>query len=242
MMFLRERNKHALLGEVTLRPIYMPTNGPEDWKQFLGEPELHWKLGFSARSIAYAWEESGGLPAEIKSTLEARFGSPVEPLVVIPEYKVAMPGSVTGASQNDVFLFCRVGDQTAVVMVEGKVNESFDKTVQDWLGQTPSAPKQVRIQALCELLGVAQSECLQLRYQLFHRCASAIYEANRFCADHAVMLVHSFSQENRWFDDFSAFARMIGTDPEIGVISTSNAGARPLHIGWVTGDPQFLLR
>lgn len=55
------------------------------------------------------------MPAEIRAALEAKFQAPEEPLVVIPEYKVAMPGSGAGASQNDVFLFCGVGDETTVV-------------------------------------------------------------------------------------------------------------------------------
>jgi hypothetical protein len=225
-----------------LKPIYKPTKGPEDWKELLGEPELHWKTGYSARSIAHSWEESGGLPAEIKDTLERSFGSQIEPLIVIPEHKVPMPGSSAGASQNDVFLLCRTNDGTAVVMIEGKVNESFDKTVGEWLGPTPSSGKKMRIEALSDMFGLYEEQYLDLRYQLFHRCASAILEANRFCATYAVMLVHSFSQEHKWFDDFEAFADAIGAVQGDGEIWTAELPSGPLHIGWVTGDPEFLSR
>lgn len=223
-------------------PIYKPTKGPEDWKEFLGDPELHWKTGYSARSLAYSWEESGGLPAEIREVLELAFGSPVEPLIVIPEYKVPMPGSATGASQNDVFLLCRTNDGTAVVMIEGKVNESFDKTVREWLGPTPSSAKQARIEVLCAMMGGSLLECLDLRYQLFHRCASAILEAKRFNASYAVMLVHSFSQQKRWYEDFTSFSEAIGAETTVGDVRVADLPSGPLHIGWVTGDPQFLSR
>lgn len=227
---------------VLLGPIYRPTAGPEDWKAFLAKPDLHWKTGSSAKSVAYAWEESGGLPQEIKAALEAKFGAAAQPLIVIPEYKVPMPGSDAGASQNDVFMLCRVGEETAVVMVEGKVNESFDETIAKWLGPTPSEGKKHRLQELCKLLGIDQVTCSSLRYQLFHRCASAIFEADRFGATHAVMLVHSFSQEHRWFEDYQAFTQAIGVRSKIGTISTAGAGSRPLHVGWVTGDAAYLAR
>lgn len=182
------------------------------------------------------------MPEEIRNALERSFGAPVEPLIVIPEYKVPMPGSSAGASQNDVFMLCRTSDGTAVVMVEGKVNESFDKTVGDWLGAPPSPGKKTRIEALCAMFGVNEDECLNLRYQLFHRCASAIIEANRFCATYAVMLVHSFSQEHRWFEDFEAFAKAIGAVQGDGDIWTADLPSGPLHVGWVTGDPIYLTR
>ena len=40
------------------------------------------------------------------------------------------------------------------------------------------------------------------KYQLLHRTASAIIEAERFNANHALMLVHSFSLANEWYGDF----------------------------------------
>ena len=39
--------------------ILIPASSPEDWKQFLTEPEKHWKSGYSARSLAYCWHELG---------------------------------------------------------------------------------------------------------------------------------------------------------------------------------------
>jgi len=49
----------------------------------------------------------------------------------------------------------------------------------------------------------------ELRYQLFHRAASAIIKAERIKTDEAAMIVHSFSPRGAWFGDF-AFAGMFG--------------------------------
>lgn len=192
-----------------MSPIYRPTSGPEDWRAFLADPDLHWKTGYSARAMAHALEESAGLPPEIREALAAHFDADIEPLFVVPEHKVAMPGSATGPSQNDVFMFARIGAATAVVMVEGKVNESFDKTIGEWIAGG-SAAKHKRLKGLRELLGLAHPPDPQLRYQLLHRAVSAILEAERFEATHAVMLVQSFSQEHIWFDDFTAFVHALG--------------------------------
>jgi hypothetical protein len=54
-----------------------------------------------------------------------------------------------------------------------------------------------------------------VRYQLLHRTASAVIEAERFGARHAVMLVHSFTEENLWFDDFAEFASVFRLKAEI---------------------------
>ena len=45
--------------------ILIPAQSPEDWKQFLAKPEKHWKTGFSARSLAYCWQEADGIPPDI---------------------------------------------------------------------------------------------------------------------------------------------------------------------------------
>ena len=49
--------------------ILTPASSPEDWKQFLAEPEKHWQQGYSARSLAFCWQEADGIPPEILSVL-----------------------------------------------------------------------------------------------------------------------------------------------------------------------------
>ena len=78
-------------------------------------------------------------------------------------------------------------------------------------------------------------------YQLLHRTASAVIEAERFGAVQAVMLVHSFSPSNRWFVEYKAFAGLFGVTAEVGRLSTVRAKDNmPLHLTWVHGDERFL--
>ena len=52
-----------------MNKIRIPATGPEDWKAFLAEPDKHWKSGYSARSLAYCWQEAGGIPKDVISVL-----------------------------------------------------------------------------------------------------------------------------------------------------------------------------
>jgi hypothetical protein len=88
--------------------------------------------------------------------------------------------------------------------VEGKVEEPFGPTVNEWL-QNASSGKQVRLDAIKEQLEIGDQPLDNIRYQLLHRTASALIEAKWFNASSAVMLVHSFSQEHKWFEDYNEF-------------------------------------
>ena len=168
--------------------IYKPTQNPDCWREFLADPDGHWKTGFSAKSMAHAWEEENGMPARIRDAIQKALSGKLEPLIVIPEYKVPLPGQ-GGDSQNDAFVLARIGSQTAAIMVEGKVNESFDVELTDWMKRA-SDNKKVRLSGLCDILGLGYPPNLSLRYQLLHRTASAIITAEKFKTDIAIMLVH----------------------------------------------------
>lgn len=49
-----------------------------------------------------------------------------------------------------------------------------------------------------------------IRYQVLHRAASALIEAERFRADTALVMVHSFSSEDLGLPDFQAFTQLFG--------------------------------
>src|SRR5207253_2500850 len=101
--------------------ILRPTAGPEDWRQFLAEPDRHWRVGYSAHALAHAWEGADGLPAAVSAVLQtsSRFRR-LEPLLAIPELKVDLPGDAR-PSQTDLWLLARVQDGLVSVAVEGKV-------------------------------------------------------------------------------------------------------------------------
>lgn len=218
--------------------ILIPTTGPQDWQRLLAKPDLHWKSGKSARTLAHCWEASAGMPAEVEHLMADAFG-PAQLLCAVPEHKTALPGGDT-ESQSDILALVRHSRGLATYTIEGKVDESFDKTVSTW-SKTASSGKIERLTFLCATLGL-QSCPPDLRYQLLHRTASALIEAERFDAALAGMIVHSFSPERRWFADFAYFVRLLGGgDAEPGQVTIINTpSSRPLALGWACGDEKFL--
>jgi hypothetical protein len=222
--------------------LYKPTSGPDDWKVFLAEPDKQWKTGFSAKTLAHCWEAAAGLPKEIALMLQPH-GGDAELLLAIPEHKVPLPGSSRGDSQNDVFALARVGERTFAVTVEGKVNEPFAEPLGDWL-KNASDGKRHRLAYICGLLGLALPLPNHIYYQLLHRTASAVIEAERFRTDAAAMIVHSFSPEKERFEDFVQFASLFDIAMKPGMvgqlIAARPSAKRPLYIGWACGDSKFL--
>jgi hypothetical protein len=217
--------------------IYVPATGPDSWKVLLAHPLEQWKTGCSAKTLAYCWEASAGLPPEIG----ALFGPETTLLFGSPEHKVDLPGG-RGPSQTDLFALIRRGEQTISCAVEGKVSETFGPTIQEWLVDA-SAGKIQRLDYLCRLLGLVQPLPPALRYQLVHRSASAAIEAARFKTDEAAMIVHSFSMTAIWFDDFGMFLDLFGLKAIRDQLLTIRLpSGRPMHFGWATGDPGFLTR
>ena len=79
-----------------------------------------------------------------------------------------------------------------------------------------------------------------VRYQLLHRAASALIEAKRFGAPHAVMLVHSFSPSNLWLDDFAECCKVFKSSCAADRLASTTAANRiALHLGWGHGDERY---
>lgn len=219
--------------------VFVPANGPADWQALLADPVKHWRPGYSARTLAHSWANQDGLPPEIKNLLRQNtLLADAEPLLIFPEWKVALPGGVR-PSQNDVWVLAKGNCGLISIAVEGKVDEPFDKTVSEWKATT-SPGKETRLAFLLEVLGLSAPIPDSIRYQLLHRTASAVLEAERFGATHAVMIVHSFSPTNLWFEDFAAFASLYGQNASVGgIVSMRARNGLPLHIGWAHGDEEF---
>ncbi len=217
----------------------MPSTGADDWRRFLAQPDLHWRTGFSARTLAHSWEEAAGLPPEVEAILRERHGA-VELLLAIPEHKTPLPGG-RRESQSDLFALVRYEAGLLVCTIEGKVDEPFGETVGAWC-RDMTAGKEQRLAYLLKLLGL--SKCPPgIHYQLLHRTAAALIEAERFQAASAAMIVHSFSPDRRWFDAYAAFCNLLGVTAEPGRAASVNLpDGRELLLGWACGDPAFLTR
>jgi hypothetical protein len=74
-----------------------------------------------------------------------------------------------------------------------------------------------------------------------HRTVSAILEAKRFRAKEAVMVVHTFSKTNKWFEDFQYFLSLFDLEAGINqVVSVKIANEINLSFAWVHGSEKYL--
>lgn len=222
--------------------ILVPTRSIDDWKRLLAKPDLHWKAGYSAMTLARAWESARqeGFPPEVASilrTTQQPGWDALRLLLAIPEYQVALPGGQR-PSQTDLLALARSQTGLVVVAVEGKVDESLGPTVGEKRREN-SAGVSERLGFLLQSLGLAGCPD-DVRYQLLHRTVSAMLVARDFAAEGAVMLIHSFSPSEKWFADFAAFGGLFGKTPAPGqLVSLGAHDGIPLWAGWCIGDQQF---
>lgn len=226
-----------------MNKIFIPANKPEDWKSLLAEPDKHWKTGYSAKALAYCWQEANGFPECVRNVFKKsgiELFQNIELLLAFPEYKVPLPGG-SRPSQNDIFILAKGNNQLVSIMVEGKVSEPFGKTIAEWR-EDNSEGKHVRLKFLLEELGLEENKQIDtIRYQLLHRTASAIIKAKNFKAENALMLVHSFSRSNEWFDDYSQFLTLFGLNAEPdSLVFAKNINGIDLYFSWVKGDEKYL--
>jgi hypothetical protein len=224
--------------------VYVPSRGPEDWQRFLADPEKQWRRGFSARTAAYSWESANGLPPEIEAlfvTSGVEEFQKVDLLIAIPEHRVSLPPIQGHPSQNDVFALAKAATgQLIALAVEAKVAEPFGPTFDEW-GANTTQGKAERGEFLRSKLGLTDKAIGPIRYQLMHRLASALLEAERFNAGFAALIVHSFSQQDEWFADFARFLALYGAAGRIGeLVKLGVLGQVPTYAGWARGDKRFL--
>ena len=210
---------------------YPPSVGIDDWRKL--HKKKHWRKFYSAYELAVSWESADPfLPREI----QAWFGNSAELLAVIPEHKTPLPGG-RRPSQTDALAFIRYGGVYAVA-VEGKAHESFGPTVGEWR-KDESAGKIERLKFICQTLGLPYPPANEIRYQLLHRTASAVIEAERFHADCAAMFVHSFAykqprETSESFADFLSFLKLFNISLDDKNPYTGTENGKPLYFAWVS--------
>ena len=218
------------------------TSGPEDWQALLADPAMHWRTGYSAKTLAYCWEAADGFPPEVVAALQRTDDELLQaltPILAIPEFKVSLPGGVR-PSQNDLFVLARSTKGPVSIMVEGKVSEPFGLTLDAWLVNASSGKEQ-RLRSLVRTLGLREHIAGSIRYQLLHRAASAVIAGEQYRAIAAIMLIHSFSEARVSWPDYQSFAALFGVDAIEGVVQRLGTNSSiPLFGVWVVGDCSFL--
>jgi hypothetical protein len=224
--------------------LHLPMRKPKDVIPYLGSPG-GWKHGRSAKLIAKCWFEAEGLPEMIRHTLNRCPPDQVSSFAnaqlvdAFLERRTEL-GDGLRPSQSDVLAIVRLPNELAVMVVEGKVDESFGPLVSEWLRDAaPRSGKLLRLKSLAETLGIAVSVCKTLRYQLLHRTASAIYEARRYHAEVAIMMVHSFDPHDAGFEDFARFAAAMGNHDAAAtrVVGPVMRDGIAVYLGWTADRP-----
>ena len=169
-----------------------PITKPEDVIPRLAKQKMHWKKGYSAYELAHSWVRAKGIPCPVAAVLHQVADFRRMELVEGFFEKDTDLRSREQPSQTDLLALIGDGDGFAVLGIEGKVDEPFGPLISEWLVNA-SPTKQTRLSELRKTLGLTGCDVSNLRYQLLHRTAAAIYEAQRYKVRRAVMLVHSFS-------------------------------------------------
>jgi len=228
--------------------ILIPTDGPKSWKQFLADPEKHWKPDRSAMSTAYSWENAWkkeeGMPREIALLFENAEETRLRDarlVLAIPEYKVELEGGRNSPSCNDVFAILSCSHGLISMTVEGKAEEDFGALLKVWKKTTSPRGVQERMSHIMQNVGLNQPLPDDIRYQLLHRTASAVIEADRFHAPFAVVIVQSFVGDDtvNHYEDFCKFIRLFTKTPvKEKLIEISNPHRRRLFAAWVQSKPE----
>jgi hypothetical protein len=226
--------------------FFIPVNHPEDWKHLLAEPAKHWKTGYSAKALAYSWQEANDFPPEVKKVFRDSGISvfkDIKMLMAFPEYKVPLPGGKR-ASQSDIFILAKGGDKLVAITVERKVDEPFGEIISEWKIKDMGGKKE-RLKFLCDQLMLSMDAVEGIHYQLLHRTASAVIEAEKFNARIALMLFHAFEKTpEKYAENFEAYCRFLklfgNKGEENTIISLSKLKSVDLYTGWIRGNLKYL--
>jgi hypothetical protein len=133
----------------------------------------------------------------------------------------------------------RNDNHLAVLGIEGKVEETFGPILALKRKEASSGVNE-RLEYLHTRLGLSKPLPDGIRYQLLHRTVAVLDFAREVHAGAAVMLVHSFSRDGTWYQDFAAFAQALGASPGKDTAFTlPMAGSPQLFLAWVSGDCSF---
>lgn len=192
-----------------IRRLHVPLRTAEDVIPYLGAPH-HWKEGRSAKSLVDQWWAANGIPTSVRTLFDqADEWRNAELIDAFVERQTDLEDGRPSHSQSDLLAIVALEGRLGVVAIEAKVDEGFDKTVAEWL-KNGGPGKAARLEKLCSLFGLKPGEVGDLRYQLFHRTASAILEARRYRASDAAMIVQSWCPKSSGISDFSAFLNALG--------------------------------
>lgn len=116
-----------------IRRIHVPLLSPESIKPHLGA-EHHWKEGRSAKLLIDQWWAANDLPASIKGLLnQASEWRNAELVDAFAERKTSLDDGRPSHPQSDLIAIVGIENRLGILAIEAKVDEGFDKTIEQWL-------------------------------------------------------------------------------------------------------------
>lgn len=223
--------------------LHISTRGIGSWRERLASPDRHWRRERSAFETAVSWEwaalrrRPSQLPEPIERLfLAGGFGDPTL-LIAVAEHQVELAGRGND-SHCDVWGLVGTTVGTVSLSVEAKAQERFgNETLQEFLtgGTSPGSPanRQARWTDIeGHLPTPATGDYLNIRYQLLHRCATAVIEARRLRLRHAAFVVQAFGSPPERADEFTAFCAVMGITPRPQTLTPVNVNDVRLDVGW----------
>jgi hypothetical protein len=172
----------------------------EKWKQFAPPfgGDKQWEDGRSAKELAkYIIGANGILPKEIEAVIPKDLYEG-KSFVWTPEYVTYFDKTIYGPGNgrnHDMVMY----NDKAFIGIEAKADETFDKTLEDWLksgeSENSKANRKKRLNAMCNLIlgrGYLQKTDSGLRYQLFSAITGIIIEAEKRSLENAMLVIITF--------------------------------------------------
>lgn len=216
-----------------IRRVHIPLKRPEDIIPYLGAPH-HWREGRSAKCLIDQWWNANDIPLSIKAMLDqAPEWSDAKLIDAFAERCTNLGDGRPSHSQSDLLAVVELNSGIVILTIEAKVDEGFDKTIDEWL-KVDSAGKRKRLEGLCARFGLNSKQVGPYRYQLVHRTASALIEAERYRSSKAAMIVQSWCPKKSSLDDFNEFCRLLGyREPQVGALTEPKVfQGIALRLGW----------
>ena len=123
---------------------------------------------------------------------------------------------------------------------EGKVKEDFDETISNWENTSDVGIEVEVLGFIFSKIGIIGKDIDNLRYQLFHRLASAVIIAEKFHATNAIMIIQSFEIDDNknHFSDFFDFLKLYN-HPSVNksqLYNLNNVNGIDVFAGWVYSE------
>ncbi len=218
----------------------------EDWRDVVSKK--NWVPSRSAYELAVRWQKAPQFPkkvTELLNTTSERAFQGLRRNYVVVEMPTFLD-TLKAPSWTDLMVYAHNEDGEPIVIgVEGKTDEPFAERVQFWvrdssdLERQPKETRLRRLKFLSRILRVTLEPNCRLRYQLLHRTAALLLEAEKVGAKAALVLIHSFddAKPDNW-NDYVSFLNQLGIqNPEkmkiAGPVSLGHDFDINMFFGWV---------